>query len=401
MAEYGISNVITTYHRIMSKVTLEHVRYLYDEINWEARLIAIKGPRGTGKTTLMLQRIKKAFANIDDALYISLDSLYFKTNTLTDIVDYAYTHGIMHIFIDEIHRYDDWGTELKYIYDSYPDLYIIYSGSSLLKIDNSTADLSRRQTVYNLEGLSFREFLAFEKVIDIPPISIEDLLKKHTDIALKITSELKILPLFEKYVKCGYYPFYKEAKKDYLSRLSQAVSVIIDIDLPATENISYATMNKTKKLLMVIAQRCPFVPNISQLFIELDIARDLGMKMLYALERAKLINLLTDEIKSYKHLTKPQKIFLNNTNLSYALAERIDIGNQRETFFLNQTSISHSVLMPQKGDFFIDGKYLFEVGGKNKTFDQIADVANSFLAIDGIETGHKNRIPLWMFGLMY
>ena len=399
------SNVVEVlyniYHRKLSKVSVEYKRYLYENINWTSRLIGIKGSRGVGKTTLLLQYIKCTFADVDNAFYISLYELLFKTHSLMELVEYVYTHGVTHLFLDEVHRYPDWSQILRNIYDSYSDLYLVYAGSSMLEIDNSKVDLSRRQTVYVMSGLSFREYLAFEGVIFLAPLSLDDLVSRHVATAMEITSSIKILPLFEKYLKNGYYPFYKEAGEDYLLRLQEVASLVIDADLPAVEEIEYSTVQKAKKMLMILAERVPFTPNISQLCKELETTRDVGLKLLYALERAALLKLLISEIKSYKSLSKPEKVYLNNTNLMYVLTAKVDKGNLRETFFFNQVNAAYSAIMPQKGDFLVDGKYLFEVGGKGKTFEQIKDIADSFLAVDDVECGHKNRIPLWMFGLLY
>ncbi|GAP71785.1 AAA ATPase [Candidatus Symbiothrix dinenymphae] len=391
----------TAFNRKLARVSLEHKRYLYTQINWNARMIGIKGARGVGKTTLLLQHIKLAFTDANTVLYISLDDLWFKTNSLVELVEYVYTHGVTHLFIDEVHHYPDWSQNLKNIYDNYPDLNIVYTGSSMLEIDNSKSDLSRRQTVYELQGLSFREYLAFEGIMSTSPLSLRTLVQQHLKIAMGITTQIKILPLFEKYLRNGYYPFYKDVGEDFFMRLQTVASLVIDSDLPAVEDVEYATVQKAKKMLMILAQHAPCTPNISQLCKELETTRDLGLKLLYALDRAALLNLLASEIKNYKQLSKPDKIYLNNTNLMYALTQQVDKGSLRETFFCNQLSAVSSVVMPKTGDFLVDGKMLFEVGGKGKSFVQIKDIPDSYLAIDDIEFGRKNKIPLWMFGLLY
>ena len=401
MEKTEIEILYNTYYRKLSKVSLQYTRYLYEKINWNVRLIGIKGARGVGKTTMLLQRIKRTSPDGNTAFYISLDDLWFETHSLIELVEYLYTHGITHLYLDEVHRYPDWARNLKNITDNYPDLSIVYTGSSMLEIDNSKVDLSRRQTVYEMPGFSFREYLAFEKVLEVTPIPLEELLNQHVALSMEITSSIKILPWFEKYLQYGYYPFYKESMEDYPIRLQEVTSLIIDTDLPAVEDIEYSTVQKAKKMLMILAERVPFTPNISQLCKELGTTREVGLRMLYALERAGLLNLLTTEVKNYKTLSKPEKVYLNNTNLMYALTSRVDKGNLRETFFLNQISNIYPTYMPPKGDFLIDNTYLFEVGGKSKTFDQIKDVPNSYLAIDDVEYGHKKRIPLWMFGLLY
>jgi predicted AAA+ superfamily ATPase len=401
MERENLETLYTSFYRKLAKTSLDYKRYLYEKINWNARMLGIKGARGVGKTTLLLQRIKLEFANTDTILYVSLDDLWFKTNSLQELAEYAYMHGVTHLFIDEVHHYADWSQNLKNIYDNYPDLNIVYTGSSILEIDNSKADLSRRQTIYELSGLSFREFLLFEKIMNVVPVSLETLVNQHLTLAMEITQKVKILPLFEKYLRHGYYPFYKDAGEDFFVRLKEVASLIIDTDLPAVEEVEYATVQKAKKMLMILAERVPFTPNISRLCKELETTRDLSLKLLYALDRAALLGVLTSEIKSYRQLSKPDKIYLNNSNLIYALTANVDKGNLRETFFYNQTKNVLDVVMPKQGDFLVNGKYLFEVGGKSKTFEQIKDLPNSFLAVDDVEFGHKNRIPLWLFGFLY
>ncbi|MCK9302668.1 MAG: AAA family ATPase [Bacteroidales bacterium] len=393
--------LVTIYHRLLSNVNLDFKRYLYYKINWNTRLVAIKGSRGVGKTTMILQRIKESFYNVDEAFYVSLDNLWFKTHSLEDLVEYFYTHGVINLFFDEVHKYPDWIAILKNIYDNYPDLNIVYTGSSMLEIDYSKTDLSRRQSVYTLNGLSFREYLEYEKVLNITSINITNLLENHVKYAIDITGKIKVLQHFDKYLQVGYYPFFKEAGDDYNMRLAEIINLVIDSDLPAVEDITFATVQKTKKLLMIIAQSVPFIPNISQLCSQLETTRDLCIKLMYTLHKAGILYLMSEKIKSYKQLIKPDKIFLNSTNLMYALSSNVNDGNLRETFFANQVGNIYSLILPKIGDFLVDEKYLFEVGGKGKTFTQIADIKHSFLAIDDIEIGNGNRIPLWMFGLLY
>lgn len=249
--------------------------------------------------------------------------------------------------------------------------------------------------------MSFREYLEYEKVLNITSINITNLLENHVKYAIDITGKIKVLQHFDKYLQVGYYPFFKEAGDDYNMRLAEIINLVIDSDLPAVEDITFATVQKTKKLLMIIAQSVPFIPNISQLCSQLETTRDLCIKLMYTLHKAGILYLMSEKIKSYKQLIKPDKIFLNSTNLMYALSSNVNDGNLRETFFANQVGNIYSLILPKIGDFLVDEKYLFEVGGKGKTFTQIADIKHSFLAIDDIEIGNGNRIPLWMFGLLY
>ena len=396
-----IQPLINIYHRKLAATDLRFKRYLHDRIDWSLRLIGIKGARGVGKTTMLLQHIKESFGKIDDALYVSLDNLWFNTYKLEDLVEFLYTHGVIHIYLDEVHRYKDWAVLLKNFYDSYPDLNIVYTGSAMLAIDSSKADLSRRQSLYSLNGLSFREYLAYEGVVSIPTIRLEEMLSNHVEYAVDVISRVKVLKYFDKYLREGYYPYYKEAGNDYLMRVGEVARLVIDNDIPSVEDITYATAQKIKTLLMVIAGNVPLEPNISKLSSQLESTRDQTLKMLYLLDRADLLLLLTEKLKNYKHLTSPEKIYLNNTSLMYALSGKISEGTVRETFFANQVGAVTALTMPKRGDFMADGKYLFEVGGSSKTFDQIAGIPDSYLAIDDIETGTGNRIPLWVFGCMY
>lgn len=396
-----IQPLINIYHRKLAATDLRFKRYLHYRIDWDVRLIGIKGARGVGKTTMLLQHIKESFDKIDDALYVSLDNLWFNTHKLEELVEFLYTHGVMHIYLDEVHRYKDWAVLLKNFYDSYPDLNIVYTGSAMLAIDNSKADLSRRQSLYTLNGLSFREYLACEGVAAIPTIGLEEMLAGHVEYAVDVISGIKILKYFDKYLREGYYPYYKEAGNDYLMRVGEVARLVIDNDIPSVEDITYFTAQKIKTLLMVIAGNVPLKPNINKLSSQLESTRDQTLKMLYLLDRADLLLLLTEQLKNYKHLVSPKKIYLNNANLMYALSGKISEGTVRETFFANQVGAVADLTMPKQGDFLADGKYLFEVGGSSKTFDQIAGIPESYLAVDGIETGSGNRIPLWMFGCMY
>ncbi|MDE7338274.1 MAG: AAA family ATPase, partial [Bacteroidales bacterium] len=345
--------------------------------------------------------IKETFANLDEVLYVSLDNLWFNNHRLEDLVEFLYTHGVVNIYLDEVHKYKNWTQLLKNFYDNYPDLNIVYTGSAMLAIDNSKTDLSRRQSLYTLNGLSFREYLEYEGIATIPSISLEKLLDTHREYAMKVVSKIKVLKYFDDYLTKGYYPYYKESGDDYLMRVSEVASLVIDSDIPAVEDITHTTIQKIKKLLMVIAENVPLEPNINKLSAELESTRDQTLKMLYLLDRAALLCLLTDKVKDYKHLTGPKKVYLNNANLMHALSGKISKGTLREAFFANQVGAVSTLTMPKQGDFMADGKYLFEVGGSRKTFDQIADLLNSYLALDDIETGNGNRSPLWLFGCLY
>lgn len=396
-----MQTIINNYHRKIANVDLRFKRYLYNQINWSARIIGIKGARGVGKTTLLLQHILENYENIDQTLYASLDDLWFANHNLMDLVDWADQHGITRLYLDEVHRYEQWSETLKNIYDNYPEMSIVYTSSSLLLMDYGKVDLSRRQTTYTLYGMSFREYLAFEDVLHIEAIPLEELLEHHVSKAMEIVKETKIASHFESYLNHGYYPFYRESGVDYSARLRETVSVVIDYDLPAVENMSFETIQKVKKLVMIISERVPFEPKMSELWRQLVTNNELGLRMLYALDKAQILSLLTSKAKNYKFLYKPDKIFLGNTNLMHVLCQEVNKGNERETFFMNQLAVGHDVKHPLQGDFLVDGRFSFEVGGRKKTFEQIADIPGSFLAVDDTEIGHGNRIPLWLFGFTY
>lgn len=397
-----IQPLLNTFHRKLAATDLKFKRYLHGQINWDVRLLGIKGARGVGKTTMLLQHIKETAGNLDEVFYVSLDNMWFQTHSILELVEFLYTRGVTRIYFDEVHKYPDWTVLLKNLYDNYPDLHIVYTGSAMLAIDHSKSDLSRRQSLYTLHGLSFREYLEYEGILSMQPVTLGELLENHIGYAMEITSKIKVLKHFGQYLDSGYYPYYKEAGKDYLMRIGEVSQLVIDSDIPAVEEtITYTTRQKIKKLLMVIAENVPLEPNISKLAASLESTRDQTLKMLYWLDRAALLRLLTDKTKDYKHLTGPKKIYLDNTNLMNALGSKISKGTQRETFFANQAGAVSSLLMPKQGDFLADGKYLFEVGGQQKTFNQIADQPDSYLAIDDIEVGNGNRIPLWLFGFLY
>lgn len=401
MEQAELQPLYDSYHRKIAKIDLRFKRYLYDQINWKARIISIKGARGVGKTTMLLQHILDNYEDIDQTLYASLDNLWFATHGLMDLVDWADRHGISRLYLDEVHRYEGWSQALKNIYDDYPDMSIVYTSSSLLVLDNATVDMSRRQTPYTLYGLSFREYIELEGILRTEAISLDDVLMHHVRKAMDIVGSIKVAPLFEAYLSHGYYPFYRESLEDFPSRLRETVTVVIDSDLPSVEKVTYETLQKAKKLLMIISEHVPFEPNMSELWRQLSTDNESGLKMIYALDKAQVLALLTAKTKNYKSLTKPDKIFLGNPNLMHVLCPKVDKGNEREAFFISQLRVLHDVRYPKQGDFLIDDKHLFEVGGKGKTFEQIADVPNSYLAVDDTEVGSGSRIPLWLFGFLY
>ena len=401
MTTEDIEELLATSDRMVGATETAFHRYLTTQIDWRDRLVCIEGARGTGKSTLMRQRIKEAFGLGGHAVYISLDDLWFSNHRVKDAVAWFDSHSYTHLFMDEVHQVENWQTLVKNLYDQFPSLNIVYSGSSLLKLGKGKGDLSRRQAVYGLKGLSFREFLEFEGVLDIPPIPLEKVLSDHRKIAADIVGKVKVLPLFERYLREGYYPFYKEVHALYHARIMEAVNKALEVDWPAVVEVTVSTVRRAKRMLAVLAASVPQQPNMSRLYRELDTERNTGFKILDALARSGLLALLPGKGASLKNLSKPEKIYCDNTNLMYALAPRIDKGTARETFFLNQLSKDHTVSYPSAGDFLVDGKYLFEVGGAGKGFRQIKDLPNSYIASDDTEIGIGHKVPLWMFGLLY
>lgn len=403
MNESRIEEIIRVFNRRLTATPTEFHRYLFYEIDWEDKLIGIKGPRGCGKTTLLLQHIKQSFhgQELEKVLYVSLDNIWFADNKILDLVDFHYNHGGTHIFIDEIHYEPKWQTMLKNMSDNYPGMYIVYTGSSMLEIDAHEGDLSRRQVMYEMRGMSFREYLEYEGVVKHERLTLEQLMDNHVEIAMDICSRTNVLGCFNKYLREGYYPFYKAVRQGFDSRLLATVNQVIESDYPQIDDVTVATIRKTKKMLMVLSECVPQLPNMSQLYRELETDRNNGLKMLRALERGGLLLLLGSKTKSINQLSRPDKIYINNPTLMYALSPRADIGSVRETFFMNQLSQSHELSYPKAGDFLVDGRYLFEVGGKGKTFSQIKDIPDSYLAVDDTEIGRGARIPLWLFGMLY
>jgi uncharacterized protein len=403
MDDIQISDLLSAFRRRLMATPMAFHRYLYHTINWNDSLIGIKGPKGCGKTTLLLQHIKERFsgAELDKVLYVSLDNIWFTTHKLADLVEFHYNNGGTQLFIDEIHYESQWQTLLKNFSDDFPGLNIVYTGSSMLQIQAGEGDLSRRQAMYEMRGLSFREFLEYEGILTMQPLTLKQLLSDHIGEAMAICGKVKIIPLFKKYLKEGYYPFYKTVYNGIENRLLAVVNQVIENDYPQIDDVTPTTIRKTKKMLMVLAERVPQLPNMSQLYRELETDRNHGLKMLHALERGGLLMMLSDHAKSPNNLSRPDKIYINNPTLMYALTPRVDIGTVRETFFMNQLSAIGDVRYPDKGDFLVNGMYLFEVGGKSKTFAQISNIPDSYLAVDDTEIGHASRIPLWIFGLLY
>lgn len=374
-------------------------RYLYDRLDWHQPLIIIKGARGTGKTTLLLQKMKETGST---AIYLSLDDFYFETNRLVLLVEELYERGYRHFYLDEVHQYSHWSKDLKNLYDSYSDIKVVATGSSILQIDKGQADLSRRALVYTLYGLSFREFLALEHRQKLPVYDLKKILKHHQEISRSITDKTDVLKLFKQYINWGYYPFFKNDKKNYHAKLQQVAQLVTEIDIPSVENVNYATVRGMRKLLYIISQSVPFVPNIQSLATKVGASRASVLKMMDMLEKGSVIQLLRLDNQHVSYLQKPEKIYLDNPNLAYTFGgESPNKGNLRESFFFNQLKVGHDVTFSKFGDFMVDQTYTFEVGGASKTDRQLKGVPLGYIAADDIKEGQRNKIPLWLFGLMY
>jgi len=389
---------------VANKISVDFKRSLFDTINWDQKMIAIKGARGVGKTTLMLQRQKFGLDKNAHSLYVSMDHPYFYNRTLFDLTDEFYKLGGRFLFVDELHKYPLWSRELKVLYDAFPDLRVVFSSSSALDIYRGESDLSRRVFTYHLPGMSFREFLIFKNKINIKTVDLDHIISHHRTLTTQLSKEkeLHILPLFKEYLKTGYLPFsFPENEAGYIIKLNQVINTVLDIDMAYTDGYTPSTALKLKKLLAILAESVPFQPNIAELSRKLNISRDAIYNYLKYLEKALLINTLHAKGKGISLLQKPEKIYLENTNLSYALQLDPNIGSIRESFLLNQLINSgYKVYYPKQGDFFVDNK-IIEVGGKLKSGKQLSGISNAIIAADDILAGAGNKIPLWLFGFLY
>lgn len=390
----------------ISAISMDYVRDMMQRINWDARLIVIRGPKGVGKSTLMKQYIKSHF-DADDrhVLYCSADTNYFSTNTLIDVADTFVKRGGKWLFIDEVHKYTGWSREVKEIYDLHPDLHIILSGSSLIQINDGQADLSRRILIYDMPGLSLREFIRLDQGLDIEPTTLDQLLASPNRYCRKVMSLCRPLEHFANYRQFGYYPFFLEGKQEYYDKVENVINYIVDVELPKHRGIDVGNTRKIKALLQVISQMTPYEVDIAKLSKATGIMRTTVLKYLTHLEEACLIRRLFTDLKNVTDLQKPDKVYLDNTNILYTLSpEKPEIGTVRETFFANQlASAGHKVEYAgyKRGDFRVDDAIVIEVGGQDKGFSQIAGQENACVAADDIESAYMGKIPLWAFGFLY
>lgn len=380
--------------RQLDNVELGYHRYIYDTIAWDNHMLGLVGPRGVGKTTLFLQRIRSSHS-LDDTLYVSADHMYFSDHTLFDTADAFVKNGGSFLFIDEVHKYPNWSRELKMMYDALPNLHVYFTGSSVLDIEKGEADLSRRAPKYVMQGLSFREYLAIRHGIEIKPQTLETILTHQ----IRVSGIEHPLPLFRDYLRRGYYPF--GADEDFSIELNQVITRTLEVDIPQYAGMTTATGRKLKRLMATVSTLAPFKPNMAQLGSKLGISRNNVEDYLLYLEKAGMIAQLKTGAHGLGALGKPDKVYLDNTNILYCLSDGSeDIGNVRETFFFNQTRVKNLVTTSSLADFLIDGM-TFEVGGRNKGQRQIRDAEKGYVVKDDIEYGYGNVIPLWMFGMTY
>ena len=390
--------------RLVAVTSTEIIRQWANSINWDARLMAIRGPKGVGKTTMMLQYIKLNYKFLDrQVLYVSCEDKYFSNHSLLSLAEQFYLNGGRHLFLDEVHKYDDWSTEIKEIYDFYPTMRVVLSGSSLLSMTEGDADLARRCINHDIQGLSFREFLHFYKGIKMPVYPLEQVLENPAPLIEEMNKHGRPIALLKEYLKYGYYPYYLNNETDYHIAIQQVVNKIIDIELPRICGVDLNNTRKIKSLLTILCASVPFQVDITKLATQSGLKRDTIINYLSYLDKAKLIRLLYSDLKNIKRMQKPDKIYIDNTNLLNAWATTpIQIGTIRETFVANQLSVNHVVeFRKTDGDFLVDSKYTFEVGGDDKDFQQIANVADSFILADDMETAIGKKLPIWVVGFDY
>jgi len=379
---------------LLRNTNLAFKRYLYDKVSWGSRMIGIVGPRGVGKTTMILQYIKENLNN-KNTLFVFADDMYFSENKLMDLADNFYKNDGEYLFIDEIHKYENWSLELKNIYDSFPTLKVVFTGSSVLDIIKGSSDLSRRAIIYKLQGLSFREFLKLFHNFDTEVLTLEQIINNE----VKLADIKHPLPLFKEYIKRGYYPFGLEDEMNL--RLGQIIVQTLESDIPQYANLNVGTSRKLKRLLSIIAESVPFKPNFTKIAELINVSRNSLDDYFFYMEQAGLIGQLRSETSGLRSLGKVDKVYLDNTNIIYNLVgDKSDVGNLRETFFFNQMRVKNEIIASKKADFVIND-YIFELGGKSKKQNQIENDGKSFLVKDDIEFGYRNVIPLWTFGLNY
>ena len=397
-----METLVNRCRRLVAVTKTDYVRDIYNHINWNCRLLSIRGARGVGKTTLMLQYLKLHDIDYRSMLYVSLDSHYFTRYTLLEFAELFYQRGGKHLFVDEVHKYQGWSSEVKEIYDSYPDMKVVISGSSLLDILNADADLSRRCVPYEMQGLSYREYLAMMYGIQLPAVTLLELLSAPEAFCERVNAECRPLVHFEEYLRQGYYPFILEGECEYPIRIENVVNFILDVELPQLCGVDVSNIRKVKGLLTVLASNVPFQLDMTKLSAAAGMARTTLLSYLQVLHRSRLLNLLYAGDESVKKMQKPDKIYLENPNLIEVLSlTGGQVGTIRETFVVNQLCYGHQVEYVKAGDLWIDKTYTIEIGRRSKEGKQVARVPDAFIAADGIEYAFGNKIPLWAFGFLY
>lgn len=389
----------------MRTVKMDFVRSVMDEIDWNDRLLMIKGQKGVGKTTLMTQRIMQVFGptNTTDVLYASLDNIYFGTHNLLDFIEQFHAQGGRYLFLDEVHKYKGWSVEIKNAYDEFEDMFFVLSGSSLVNLNEGEADLSRRCITYTMQGLSFREYLRMFHQKDFRKRSLQEILTDGNSLCAEVNAQLRPLPLFGEYLRYGYYPYLVEGQNNYYLRIENVVNAIIEEELPQLRKLDVGNIRKVKSLLGILSSGVPFTVDTTKLSSMAEISRNTLLQYLQNLSEARLIQLLYSDVTNVKRLQKPDKIYIENTNMLHALTStQVNEGTEREVFFINQLSESHVVEYNKtSADFTVDHMYTIEVGGRSKDSKQIAGIANSFIASADEEYVLGNKIPLWLFGFLY
>ena len=400
-----MESIIRRHLNRMQTVDLTFVRHIMEEIDWEERLIIIKGQRGVGKTTLMTQRILQVFGptNTHNVLYVSLDNIYFSNHTLLDFIEQFHLQGGTFLFLDEVHKYKGWSREVKNAYDEFTDLHIVVSGSSLINLADGEADLSRRGITYTMQGLSFREYLNMFHEQSFSPCSLMEILSDGNHICAEIRAKLHPIPLFAEYLRQGYFPFLIEGQNNYFTRVENVINMTLDVELPQLRGLDVGNIRKVKSLLGLLSTMPPFSIDTVKLSVMTGISRTTLLQYLQYLNDARLIQLLYSDVKNVKRLQKPDKVYLENSNMLHVLSiSDFNEGTERETFFVNQLSHGHVVEYSKtSADFTIDHKYTIEVGGRHKDGKQIAGVKDAYLAVDNEEFVLGNKIPLWLFGFLY
>lgn len=403
-AKIVIMDTLFKKHRtLISQTNTGIVREIMKSVNWEKQLVSIRGSRGVGKTTLMRQYIKQMYGvNAGEALYCVMDSMYFTSHTLMEVAERFHLMGGKHLFLDEVHKYPTWSKELKEIIDLWPDMKITFTGSSFLQILNADADLSRRVLSYDMAGLSFREYLRFYKNIELPVHTLKEVLEDADAVCDEVCKVCHPQPLFEEYLRAGYYPFYDGDEQEYYSRIENVVSFIIDQEMTQLCGVDPAYTRKLKAMMLFLVNNVPYDVNIAKLASYLELNKNTVLSYLSSMQKAELLHLLYADNKSVTKMQKPDKIYVHNPNMLCALSSNLNVGTLRECFVVNQLSVGHTVEYGKtQGDFLIDGKITVEVGGQDKSFDQIADIPNSYILADSMEFPIGKKLPLWVVGLLY